>query len=128
MTKVRAVLLVEDHPSLQRGIGDLLVWHFGSGTQVHITGTIVTTEVLVSAHKDYLDLILMDTSLGNGVFTFDLTERIRKFHGYRGQMIATSIDEGNHPIMIKRGCSDAWLKHEIRERLRKHFPVSQETT
>jgi CheY-like chemotaxis protein len=114
--------LVEDYKSLQISLSLLLRSHFGPETIVHVCGTIIEVEVTVSVHRD-IDLILMDTSLGNGVTTFFLTEKIRKEHGFTGPIIATSGNDDNHPEMLRRGCSHACLKEKIGDFLIEHFTL-----
>jgi CheY-like chemotaxis protein len=125
MSTIQTVLLVEDYVPLQERIKILLHDHFGEQTKVHVAGTIIQAEIMISIHKKEIDLILMDTNLGGGITTFFLTEGIRKQHQFQGPIVATSTDNRNHAEMLHRGCTHACLKGEIVEFLREHFRVSQ---
>ena len=110
---VKKVLLVEDYPSLQIILPDCVKVVFGSDVVVLVAGTLRDAEVTVERHANELDLILMDTSLGRGVTTFDLVSRISKI--FRQPIVAISTDELHRKKMIELGCTHGCPKSELRE-------------
>jgi CheY-like chemotaxis protein len=110
---VKKVLLVEDYPSLQVVLPDCVKVVFGKDVVVLVSGTLCDAEATFQRHAHELDFILMDTSLGRGVNTFDFVSRISKV--FKQPIVAISTDELHRKKMVELGCTHGCPKSELRE-------------
>lgn len=110
---VKKVLLVEDYPTLQIILPDCVKVVFGRDVVVLVAGTLRDAEATFYRHANELDFILMDTSLGKGVTTFDFVSRISKL--FKQPIVAISTDELHRKKMVELGCTHECQKSELRE-------------
>jgi len=112
--KITHVLLVEDHVALQVGISDMIKLTLGHHVKVSVAGTVPEADILFEKHQEDINIILLDTSLGRGVTTFELTKCIRK--RFNGLMLAISTDEDHRKVMVDDcGCDDECDKGNLFE-------------
>ena len=117
---VRTVLLVEDDGALQKCIADLFKLFFGNHINVLVAGDLLQAELLYIGHSMYIDIIFMDTGMGRGITTFDLTTRIIT-KGFKKPIIAISADDNYRQHMMKLGCSHHCRKENIGDFLEQNF-------
>jgi len=113
---VKKVLLVEDYVNLQIALADCIKDIFGSNTVVLVAGTLLEAENIFKDQADEIDFILMDTSLGKKVTTFDFTSRISKI--FKRPIVAISTNDDNRKKMIQLGCTHECVKYNLREFLK----------
>ena len=113
---VKKVLLVEDHPGMQISLAECVRVVFGKEVVVLVAGTLLEAEDFFKGHADELDFILMDTSLGKGITTYDLTSNISKV--FKRPIIATTTDDSSQKHMMRIGCTHKCYKWELLEFLR----------
>ncbi len=86
---------------------------FGSKVEVIVAGSLEKADELYNTHKEDIDLILMDTSLGNGVTTFALTKKISE--EFNRPIISISTKPEYREIMMKYGCTHDCPKDEVKK-------------
>jgi CheY-like chemotaxis protein len=109
------VLLVEDYPSLQTTISDVIKGMCGKEAVVLVAGTLPDAFDQWNRCKEVLDLIFLDTSLGHGVTTFDLAREISR--SFKGPLVATSLEDEHRLEMVRCGCTHHCPKLGILELL-----------
>ena len=115
--KVTKVLVVDDFPAFQRMFTDLVKGIFGEGVIVLVASTLDEATKLFEENKSELDLILLDTSLGDGVYTYQLAKTMRKV--FSRPIVGTSTDEKHRELMVKFGCTHSCNKTEVGDLLKK---------
>lgn len=109
--KKTKVLLVEDYVGMQKSLSDFVKIVYGKEAVVLIAATLIEAEAHFNKHADDLDFILMDTSLGKGVTTFELTKRISQT--FKRPIITTSTDKEYREKMLKIGCTHECNKSDL---------------
>jgi response regulator of citrate/malate metabolism len=102
---------VEDYLQMQRALTDLVKEVFGLNTVVFIAGNLTEAQSIFAQHSLEIDLILMDTNLGNGDNTYQLTTDISK--SFTKPIVATSIDKRNFQKMLDCGCTHNCEKADL---------------
>ena len=109
--KVKTAFIVDDYVPLQTAITDYIKEIFGASTVVYTATTLKSAEIIFDTHGGEFDLILMDTSLGGGEFTFELTKKIAQT--YKGPLVAISTDEKKRKHMVRHGCTSTCDKKDL---------------
>jgi|GEM_PF-3104264 len=123
MAPITQILVVEDFVEWQVRIQTILRDHFGARTNIFVSATVEGADKEISRQKNRLDLILMDSSLGSGVFTFKFTKKIREVYSYSGPIIAMSTEPTYRKRMRDFGSSHACDKTWLVDYLKEHFPL-----
>jgi len=84
--KIQKVLVVDDQLSIQVGIERAVRMVFGADTVVFVAGNYSDAKSAFLLNGHDLDIILMDTNLGNGITTYSLVEYIHQA-GFKGIMV-----------------------------------------
>jgi response regulator of citrate/malate metabolism len=110
--KVTKVLLIEDSTAMQSRISQMIKKVFGDETDVVIAGSLQEAEDLYQAHVGDVDMILMDTHLGEGTNTTALAKRISL--EFNRPIIAISTNKDSRKTLINNGwCTHQCCKSEI---------------
>jgi len=115
--KVKKVLLVEDFPSLQAMIADMIKIVFGDETEVVIAGSLEEAHKMWEEHLESVDAIFLDTHLGKGVTTYKLAKRISEEFNRPlvkiKRLVAISTDPEARKEMVRHGCTHECNKSDI---------------